>query len=176
MRHMFANTNFNGDISEWDVSGVITMRNMFWASPSFQGDLSKWDVSRVADMDRMFYGAASFREQLCGSTWAHRKTTQKDVFAQFPGAAYLPRSFCRNNLPQRSLARWRKTTTPPILPDVSSQMLMCSNCGTFKKSGVASCCAPGGAWYNNCGGGGGKRNMGHSWFEGAEACKCKSHR
>jgi len=29
---MFYNSNFNGDISKWNVSNVIDMRGMFWDS------------------------------------------------------------------------------------------------------------------------------------------------
>merc|ERR1719201_3088543 len=47
--------------------------------------------------------------------------------------------------------------------------MTCPKCGTFKKSGRVSCCAPGGAWFKNCGGAGNK-NVGHRWSEGTEAC------
>jgi len=38
---MFAFSNFNGDISKWDVSSVKDMSNMFQCS-NFNGDISKW--------------------------------------------------------------------------------------------------------------------------------------
>ena len=44
---------FNGDISKWDVSNVINMKEMFTGS-EFNGDISNWDVSNVTDMDYMF--------------------------------------------------------------------------------------------------------------------------
>ena len=46
-------SNFNGDISEWDVSNVKNMLLMFNSS-KFDGDLSKWDVSNVTNMVSMF--------------------------------------------------------------------------------------------------------------------------
>ena len=49
---------------------------------------------------------------------------------------------------------------------------MCPICGTFKKSGRVSCCAPGGAWYQKCGGTG-SRSVEHTWIEGTEACERK---
>ena len=55
----------------------------------------------------------------------------------------------------------------------SSNEMTCPKCGTFEKSGRASCCAPGGAWYKNCGSAG-NRNVGHRWFDGVDACKRKS--
>merc|ERR1712032_478070 len=47
---------------------------------------------------------------------------------------------------------------------------ICSKCGTIKKSGKRSCCAPGGAWFNNCGASD-NSNTEHTWFEGMRACK-----
>ena len=45
--------NGNFDISNWDVSNVKDMNNMFWGS-GFDGDLSDWNVSKVENMNRMF--------------------------------------------------------------------------------------------------------------------------
>ena len=47
------NIDFNGDISNWDVSNVKYTRHMFYYS-AFNGDISKWDVSNVKDMYCMF--------------------------------------------------------------------------------------------------------------------------
>ena len=47
---------------------------------------------------------------------------------------------------------------------------ICSKCGTTKKSGKISCCAPGGSWFENCGTSG-NSNTDHTWFEGLQACK-----
>ena len=38
---------FNSDISNWDVSNVTTMVEMFKNATSFNQDLSNWDVSNV---------------------------------------------------------------------------------------------------------------------------------
>ena len=51
---MFYMSNFNGDISEWDVSNVKDMTSMFDDS-NFNGDISNWDVSNVKYMGYMFY-------------------------------------------------------------------------------------------------------------------------
>ena len=45
----------------------------------------------------------------------------------------------------------------------------CSKCGTIKKSGQLSCCAPGGTWFQNCGDGA-NSDLDHTWFEGIQAC------
>ena len=60
-------TEFNEDISSWDVSNVTNMRSMFvWAS-SFNQDISSWDVSNVTNMVSMFEGATSFNQDI--SSW-----------------------------------------------------------------------------------------------------------
>ena len=53
MTNMFRDSNFDGDISEWDVSNVEIMTCMFDGA-LFDGDLSGWDVSNVDDMSCMF--------------------------------------------------------------------------------------------------------------------------
>ena len=49
MSHLFQDTHFNGDISKWDVSSVVTMREMFQGS-TFNGDLSSWNVSKTHEL------------------------------------------------------------------------------------------------------------------------------
>ena len=46
-------TQFNGDISNWDVSNVTDMSGMFLGL-KFNGDISNWDVSSVTNMEVMF--------------------------------------------------------------------------------------------------------------------------
>ena len=58
---------FNSDISEWDVSGVTGMSGMFGSATSFNGDISPWDVSGVTYMSAMFAGASSFNGDI--SPW-----------------------------------------------------------------------------------------------------------
>ena len=59
MGAMFCFSTFNGDISEWNVSSVTSMRSLFERT-SFNGDISGWDVSSVTSMDGMFDKAVSF--------------------------------------------------------------------------------------------------------------------
>ena len=54
MSSLFFQTNFNQDISSWDVSNVHNMSNMFYDTP-FNQDISNWDVSNVTVLFRMFY-------------------------------------------------------------------------------------------------------------------------
>ena len=46
MSYLFEYTDFNGDISNGNVSNVTNMKFMF-ANSNFNGDISNWDVSNV---------------------------------------------------------------------------------------------------------------------------------
>ena len=48
-----ANDIFSGDISDWDVTNVTNMSEMFYGS-KFSGDISKWNVSKVISTSCMF--------------------------------------------------------------------------------------------------------------------------
>ena len=52
--------DFNGNISQWDVSNVKDMSNMFIGCENFNGDISMWDVSKVKDMSAMFHKCKKF--------------------------------------------------------------------------------------------------------------------
>ena len=81
MRGMFYRSEFNGDISCWDVSNVWSMRYMF-ALSKFNGDISRWDVSSVKDMTCMFY-KSNFNQDISG--WNIRKLfSDKDMFGLCP--------------------------------------------------------------------------------------------
>ncbi len=53
MSTLFAGTQSNYEIGNWDVSNVTTMREIF-AYSKFDQDISNWDVSNVKDMSGMF--------------------------------------------------------------------------------------------------------------------------
>ncbi|MGB1075845.1 MAG: BspA family leucine-rich repeat surface protein [Flavobacteriales bacterium] len=83
MAELFVNaTDFNSDISLWDVSGVTNMANMFREATNFNGDLSSWDVSSVTQMTGMFLGAEQFVGDL--SSWDVSNVTM--MYAMFDGA------------------------------------------------------------------------------------------
>ena len=56
MWDMFHYSQFNGDISLWNVSNVKDMLFMF-AQSKFNGDISLWNVSKVVDMNCMFFNS-----------------------------------------------------------------------------------------------------------------------
>ncbi len=53
MKNMFFNSKFNGDISKWNTENVKNMSFMFQMS-EFNGDISQWKVSKVETMEGMF--------------------------------------------------------------------------------------------------------------------------
>ena len=63
MTGMFYDTSdFNGNLSGWDVSSVTNMTYMFSDAASFNQTLSSWDVSSVTNMSYMFSSATSFNQ------------------------------------------------------------------------------------------------------------------
>ncbi len=53
---MFSNCPFNGDVSKWDVANAENFSNMFSTS-KFNGDVSDWDVRNAKSMQRMFFNS-----------------------------------------------------------------------------------------------------------------------
>jgi surface protein len=49
-----------GDISDWDVSDVTDMSELFKGKDKFNDDISRWDVSNVTDTSSMFHSARAF--------------------------------------------------------------------------------------------------------------------
>ena len=174
---------FDSDISKWDVSRVKSMRDMFRDASAFNGDISSWDVSSVTKMDRMFVGATSFKQKLCGDAWDNSKATKFEMFSGSQTSGSISETECETAsasitqdtgqhvsqaLPDRELI-----VRTPYMISTMAKTMTCPKCGTFKKSGRSSCCAPGGAWFKNCGGAH-DENAAHQWLEGVAACKRKS--
>ena len=81
MSSLFEDSDFNGDISNWNVSNVTNMEYMFFGS-KFKGDISKWDVSNVENMTSMFMGS-KFNNDI--SNWnVSNVTNNTDIFYKCP--------------------------------------------------------------------------------------------
>ncbi|MDB4028070.1 BspA family leucine-rich repeat surface protein [Flavobacteriaceae bacterium] len=52
----YDNSNFNEDISSWDVSSVTNMSLMFFENSSFNQSIGLWNVGSVTDMSYLFTG------------------------------------------------------------------------------------------------------------------------
>ena len=57
-------SNFNQNISSWDVSNVTTMKRMFFFTMNFNQPIGHWDVSNVTDMFGMFQTAQAFNQPI----------------------------------------------------------------------------------------------------------------
>ena len=69
MYALFYKSEFNGDISNWDVSNVEDMDYMFCYNSKFNGDISNWDVSNVKRMNYMFQHSSFTGENGDISNW-----------------------------------------------------------------------------------------------------------
>jgi surface protein len=85
MSELFMYSNFNGDISEWDVSNVANMAYMFYKSKftGENGDISNWDVSHVSNMRQMFYDS-KFNQDI--SNWDVSNVTE--MYRMFNGSKF----------------------------------------------------------------------------------------
>jgi hypothetical protein len=133
-------------------------------------------------MNDMFEQATSFKQALCGAAWVQSKASKYDMFEGSSGSVSetvctsVPTSATtqgtRQYVSRRPITERELIARTPSFTSTIAKTLRCSKCGTFQKSGRASCCAPGGAWFKNCGGVFNK-NVDHIWSDGVNACKRK---
>lgn len=96
MNSLFDDIDFDGDISNWDVSSVHDMAYMFWRS-NFTGKnspgMNNWDVSNVLSMDAMFQ-QSKFNQDI--SKWeVDRECSCESMFSDCPAAhnyKFIPQS------------------------------------------------------------------------------------
>ena len=68
MDQLFKNAkNFNEDISKWNVSNVKSMQGTFENATEFNQNISDWNVSKVENMNDLFKNASNFNEDI--SKW-----------------------------------------------------------------------------------------------------------
>ena len=67
MSNLFSNKNaFNEDISGWNVSNVTNMKGMFNNALAFNQNITGWNVSNVSTMESMFKNARAFNQNITG--------------------------------------------------------------------------------------------------------------
>ena len=82
MSWLFYESEFNGDISKWNVSNVESMSSMFAKCCKFDCNLDDWDVKNVKDMSCMFWGS-KFNKDI--SKWNVNDDTNMDrIFYNCP--------------------------------------------------------------------------------------------
>lgn len=65
MRQLFKNRKtFNENINNWNVANVTTMNQMFYGCIEFNQPLNNWNVSNVTSMNEMFSGCTIFNQPL----------------------------------------------------------------------------------------------------------------
>lgn len=60
MQFTFYRTDFNGDVSKWNVENVTDFTFMFAANEKFDGYLGDWNMHSAILLDSMFNGATNF--------------------------------------------------------------------------------------------------------------------
>ena len=74
MEQMFYSaSNFNSDISRWDVSNVTSMNKTFYFAQAFNQNIGNWNTSKVTDMSDMFNNAEAFNQDI--GSWNTSKVT-----------------------------------------------------------------------------------------------------
>ena len=59
-----AKAEFNADISAWNTSQVTDMNNMFGNAFAFNQDIGSWNTAQVTRMNAMFRGATAFNQDI----------------------------------------------------------------------------------------------------------------
>jgi len=81
-------TNFDEDLSCWNVSNATNMSYMFFGASLFNQPLNGWNVSKVDNMSFMFFGASLFNQPLNG--WNVSKVD--NMSSMFNGASLFNQS------------------------------------------------------------------------------------
>ena len=114
MSRLFTYSEFNGDISDWDVSNVTNMELMFEEAENFNQDISNWNISNVTSMEWMFYNAESFNQNI--SKWILENIKNCDFM--FDNAkAFLDKYNSGKPLPNdtNDLKQWLKENSDMML-------------------------------------------------------------
>jgi surface protein len=75
-------TLFNGNISNWNISGITSLEEAFSDAKSFNSDLSSWDTSSITTLRYAFAGAISFNRNI--SSW--NTSNVNTIYNTFNGA------------------------------------------------------------------------------------------
>lgn len=67
MQELFADSEFNQDISAWNVANVTNMEGLFAGASEFNQAIGDWNVAKVTNMNYMFSGAVKFNQDI--SEW-----------------------------------------------------------------------------------------------------------
>ena len=103
-----------GPISDWDVSGVTIMTELFKDCVLFNEDISGWDVSKVTDMSKMFFDCSGFKQDI--SSWGEKVS----------GVLNMSGMFYNCKLFNQPIGNWD-------VSKVTDMNMMFSNCYVFNQ-------------------------------------------
>ena len=63
---VFEQTNFNQDLSNWDITSAQYINGLFFNNESFDQDISGWNTSNITSMNRTFLASRSFNQNISG--------------------------------------------------------------------------------------------------------------
>jgi surface protein len=115
-------TNFNFDISTWNVSNVTNMSYLFTSASAFNQDIGNWNVGNVIDMSYLFHTASAFNQDIGG--WDVSKVT--DMGFMFEKAS----SFNRN------INSWDVSSTTNMVRMFSEATSFDQNIGSWELTNV----------------------------------------
>jgi hypothetical protein len=119
-------SGFNGDISQWDVSHVTNMEDMFYRS-EFNGDISHWNVSKVVTMEGMFYDSNFNRDiSQCYDSNFNRDISQWDV-SNVKNMEYILNKFTGKSVFEGDLSNWKPYNLKFEQYDGSNNFSLCLN-------------------------------------------------
>jgi surface protein len=84
---MFGQTNFNQDISDWDVSNVTNVRQLFAFNNAFNQNLNNWTLSSLSDATLMFYGAFAYNNGGVTLYWTDKIPLLNNMNGMFSAAS-----------------------------------------------------------------------------------------
>ena len=105
-----------GNISDWDVSQVTDMSQLFYHEPNFNDDISNWNVINVTNMNFMFYGASAFNQPV--GNWDVSSVT--DMGYMFYGATSLNQDISNWDVGNVTDMSWMFHNTGNFVQDISS--------------------------------------------------------
>ena len=155
----YATLPFNKNLQVEDWCFIVVLNRLKGVyGVSWKGG---WRKTAKASQKNMFRGSSgSISRTVC-------TLAAKSVSSQVPR-----QHGSRQQIPERELIVRTPISTSASTALYFDPTMACPNCGTFRKSGRVSCCAPGGAWFKHCGGLG-TSNVDYSWDDGVATCKRK---
>lgn len=131
MREMFRESDYNGDLSAWDMSQVVSMWDMFKDSGFNNPSIANWDLSNMDNLETMFGGEnCAFNQDISG--WNVSNVVNMQNLFQFNVAFNQDLSSwdvsnvkCNLNFDQGA-TQWEEQNKPPFLVNSNDNNEFCN--------------------------------------------------